>query len=300
VELNHDFVSIGGRIDSAPMWNGEDNWGTGTANVAGIEVAGVQTGYERMSPPPGSVTHSQLNKDHANTPQGQKTVNRIFPFGLIGTYYEIASGQNGASGGSYKDTGLAPRHTIRAWQCLFLDCAIYQLPPGPSATPASVAPARSAATMDIASTIAWVNSDPGMGAVAAFMDSIWAAADADSPSTYQYQLFDADGWPLPPNVSVTDLSRPVARVLDRAWPNPFAGHVSVRFYAPHAGHARLEVFDVSGRRLHTLVDQQLEPGWKDVIWDGKDASGRALPSGTYLCRLQAFGRSESCLLSLTR
>ncbi|NOT32744.1 MAG: hypothetical protein HOP12_01100 [Candidatus Eisenbacteria bacterium] len=301
VELNHDLIRIGGHIDSAPLWNGEDNWGTGSADVGGVEVAGVQTGFERLPTPSGSVTHAALNKDHANTAQSQKVVNRIFPFGLIGTYYEIASGQNGASGGSYKDTGLAPRHTIKAWQCLQSGCTVYQLPPlAQGMVAAGPPPARPAGTMDFNSLVAWINSDPGMTAAVAVMDSVWAAADQDSPQAFPAELFDAEGWPLPASTSVNELLPPIARTLSKAWPNPFRGSVSIQFYLPRAEQVRLEIFDAAGRRVATLVDRAMEQGWKDVVWDGATGSGRAAAPGSYLCKLSAFGRVETCRVVLVR
>lgn len=301
VENNRDLVRIGGRIDSAPLWNGEDNWGTGSTVVGGVTVAGVQTGYERLPTPPGSVTHGALNKDHANTAQGQIAVNRIFPFGLIGTYYEIASGQNGASGGSYKDTGLAPRHTIKAWQCLQPGCAVYQLPEvaaNEAASPARVA--RPFHAQDFAAILAFTNSDPGMTAAATFMDSVWNTADQDSPQTFPAYLFDEEGWPLPQSTSVEDVVGPVASSLDRVWPNPSRGHVSIRFRLPRAQHVTLDVFDTAGRKVATLVDHAMEPGWKEVVWDGARGTDRTLPSGSYLCRLSTAGRVETCRVSLLR
>ena len=301
VENNRDLVRIGGRIDSAPLWNGEDHWGTGTTDVAGVTVAGVQTGYERLPTPPGSVSHAALNKDHANTTQGQIAVNRIFPFGLIGTYYEIASGQNGASGGSYRDLGLAPRHTIHAWQCLSAGCAIYQLPPvAPVPAGRDSEPTAARAALDVASLMAWANSDPGMGQLATYMDSVWTAAVQDSPQAFPAELFDPDGWPLPATTSVDDLIGPEARLLSPAWPNPTRGHVSIRFRLPRAGHVSLEMFDPAGRRVATLLDRHMEPGWKDVVWDGAHGSSEATPTGSYLCRLRAGDRTETCRVSLIR
>ena len=130
--------------------------------------------------------------------------------------------------------------------------------------------------------------------------SRWTSSNADTPSTFPRALFDADGWPLPVSVSADDLVRPVARILEGGWPNPFRGRIAIRFYAPRSGAVRLDVYDLSGRRVHTLLDREVGTGWKDVWWSGHDASGAALPSGTYLCRLQGFGHDESCRVTLVR
>ncbi len=136
VEDSEPFIRSAGRFDQIALWNGEDNWGAGSVVVAGVTVSGVQTGYERLAVPAGSVSHAQLNKDKPSSTQGQRTMTRIFPPGVIGTYYQIASGQL-ATGGPYSSGGLAPRHTMHAWGCLGAPgCAIYQLPPFANATAA--------------------------------------------------------------------------------------------------------------------------------------------------------------------
>jgi hypothetical protein len=304
IELNRDLIRIGGHLYSCPMWNGETTGGSGSTVVGGITVAGVQTGYVDIAPPAGSVTHGALNKDAPGTTQGQIVVNRIFPVTRIGSYYEIASGQVGGSFNSYTDDGLAPRHTIKALQCLFSGCAIYNLPPigaeARAGVPVSEAERASlVALLGSNPMLSWLEADPTMTAIATHMDSIWVASDPDTPSTFPLANFDPDGWPLPPSTSVEDLFRPDVRVL-QAVPNPFRGRTAVRFRAPSAGPVRLEVFDLGGRRLRTLLDRELEPGWKEVWWAGLDERGVALPAGTYLVRLTGFGRRESARLTLVR
>ncbi len=63
-------------------------------------------------------------------------------------------------------------------------------------------------------------------------------------------------------------------------PHPVRGAATVTLELVHGGHARLEVFDVSGRRLDVLVDRRLSPGRHRVAWDG--AGG---PAGVRYLRL---------------
>ncbi|HQK21469.1 MAG TPA: FlgD immunoglobulin-like domain containing protein, partial [Candidatus Latescibacteria bacterium] len=46
-------------------------------------------------------------------------------------------------------------------------------------------------------------------------------------------------------------------------------------------------YDVTGRVIRTLVDNQMEAGVHAVTWDGRDAVGRDVASGTYIYRLVA-------------
>lgn len=73
--------------------------------------------------------------------------------------------------------------------------------------------------------------------------------------------------------------------LDAAYPNPFAGSTTLSFTTAEQGAVRLEVFDIVGRRVATLVDGPLAPATHTVTLDG-----RGLAGGTYVVRLQAGDR----------
>jgi hypothetical protein len=55
--------------------------------------------------------------------------------------------------------------------------------------------------------------------------------------------------------------------------------------------AKLELFDVAGRRLRRLVDGRVGPGVVEVRWDGRDANGRVVGDGVYFARLTAGRRA---------
>jgi subtilisin-like proprotein convertase family protein len=83
-------------------------------------------------------------------------------------------------------------------------------------------------------------------------------------------------------------------------PNPFAGRTELRFRLPEGGSARLEIFDVSGRRVRTLVDRALPAGPHTAAWDGRDASGQPVAAGIYFVRLAAGDRRAMQRVSLVR
>ena len=76
-------------------------------------------------------------------------------------------------------------------------------------------------------------------------------------------------------------------------PNPFNPKTLIRFELPRAGEVTIEVFDVDGRTLRVLLSGSLPAGYHEVSWDGRDTSGRGLPTGVYLYRLRANGYSET-------
>jgi cyclomaltodextrinase / maltogenic alpha-amylase / neopullulanase len=74
--------------------------------------------------------------------------------------------------------------------------------------------------------------------------------------------------------------------LDQNYPNPFNPATVIGYELPAASHVRLEVYDVLGRSVATLVNAEQPPGRYTVPFDG-----RALASGMYVYRLQAGSRS---------
>jgi len=75
-----------------------------------------------------------------------------------------------------------------------------------------------------------------------------------------------------------------------AAPNPVAGpSTEFRFAVPVRSFAQLEVYDVRGRRVRSLLRSEVPVGDHAVTWDGRDAEGRPVSSGQYLARLQVRG-----------
>lgn len=70
-------------------------------------------------------------------------------------------------------------------------------------------------------------------------------------------------------------------------PNPFNPSTTISWFLPGAMHVRLEIFDVSGRSIRLLGDEELEPGQHSIIWDGRGENGSAVSSGIYFLRLSA-------------
>ena len=79
-------------------------------------------------------------------------------------------------------------------------------------------------------------------------------------------------------------------VLESNYPNPFNPETQIGFYVPPSAQKQrvvIKVYDMLGRVIRILLDRELSPGRHVVQWDGKNASGQDLPSGTYLYRLES-------------
>ena len=87
----------------------------------------------------------------------------------------------------------------------------------------------------------------------------------------------------------TDRPTPEGFGLYQNIPNPFGATTTIRFSLPAAAHARLEVFDVTGRVVATLVDESRPAGMNTVTWSGLDDAGRSVPPGIYFYRVVSGG-----------
>jgi hypothetical protein len=94
--------------------------------------------------------------------------------------------------------------------------------------------------------------------------------------------------------------RPSVHRLIGAFPNPFNPRTEVRFELAEATRVRVDVHDVRGRLVRTLVDETRPSGPHAVMWDGTDRSGSSVASGTYYLRLAAGDRVETRKVALLK
>ncbi len=85
------------------------------------------------------------------------------------------------------------------------------------------------------------------------------------------------------------------------YPNPFNPSTEIRFNLNVDVNVNLAIFDLQGRKLRDLLDDApLEAGQHRHVWDGRDRSGRSLPSGVYLVRLMAADEVHSHKIQLLK
>lgn len=70
------------------------------------------------------------------------------------------------------------------------------------------------------------------------------------------------------------------------YPNPFNPATSIRFAVPSRQAVQLVIYDLLGRKVKTLLDEEVEAGEHAVSWDGSNESGRIVASGLYVYRMR--------------
>jgi len=94
---------------------------------------------------------------------------------------------------------------------------------------------------------------------------------------------------------------PLTAALEQNYPNPFNPTTKIRWRVTSSGgkNVLLRIFDVMGRSVRTLVNEQSSVGVFEASWDGRDKNGNLMPSGVYLYQLKignSFTQSKKMLL----
>ena len=93
---------------------------------------------------------------------------------------------------------------------------------------------------------------------------------------------------------------PPATTLAAIYPNPFNPRTTIAFALAEAGAIELAIFDLRGRLVRVMESGSWPTGRHQTTWDGQDDEGRAVPTGTYVCRLATSQGSQTKKLTLAR
>lgn len=162
---------------------------------------------------------------------------------------------------------------------------------------------------DDPATFEQINLDliPGAGSSSDLHEYSFEDTDIEPYTMYYYKLIDVEEETFNEIVHITitvvtgsleddEIDIPHYYVSQN-YPNPFNPETTIEFgVAPEEGmeseHVRLYIYDLSGRLIKKLVDRTMDAGSYDVIWDGTNDSGKPVPSGVYLYRLNSGNRYE--------
>jgi len=77
------------------------------------------------------------------------------------------------------------------------------------------------------------------------------------------------------------------------FPNPFKSSTKIKLELKEEAHVQVEVYNIKGQKVRTLMDVQTVPGKFELIWCGKDESDKKVASGTYFYKLIIDGEDKA-------
>ncbi|MEA3266940.1 MAG: T9SS type A sorting domain-containing protein [Candidatus Fermentibacteria bacterium] len=83
---------------------------------------------------------------------------------------------------------------------------------------------------------------------------------------------------------------PAQLVLGANAPNPFSAQTAISFGLPVSGNVRVNVFDMTGRLVTTIANEEMAAANHTIVWDGTDSNGLTVGAGVYFCRLETAGQ----------
>ena len=106
-----------------------------------------------------------------------------------------------------------------------------------------------------------------------------------------------------PNINFSDMKSaidlpgtatpPSEFVLESVYPNPFNPGTTIRYTVPYASHITIEIFDILGRKVAVVFDQEQSAGRHTVQWSGRSDHQYTVTSGIYIARLKAADKISS-------
>ena len=108
------------------------------------------------------------------------------------------------------------------------------------------------------------------------------------PGTYYYSLkqMDLDGnFEYYPEIAVK-VENPQCASIEQNYPNPFNSETVIRYQIPKSCHVIIKVYNTHGQEIKKLIDEEINVGYYQISWDGKDNRGRKVPTGVYLYRIK--------------
>jgi hypothetical protein len=117
---------------------------------------------------------------------------------------------------------------------------------------------------------------------------------------YRYQIAGVCGEREIRSATLVVQVPPKPLTLYQNYPNPFNPATSISFFLPDRANVLLEIFDIGGRRVRTLVNGAVASGRHVVAWDGRNQAGVSVASGVYCCRLQGGKKTLTRKMAVIR
>ena len=88
--------------------------------------------------------------------------------------------------------------------------------------------------------------------------------------------------------------------LDDNYPNPFNPKTTIKYQLPKESKVKIQIFDLTGNHIKTLVNSKKGPGYYEVDWQGMDTNSKQVPTGIYFYRISAGSYRKIKKMILTK
>ncbi len=108
----------------------------------------------------------------------------------------------------------------------------------------------------------------------------------------EFDLEEIEEITFGPDVSVEEMVEIISKIpikFIKNYPNPFNPKTTIMFDIGIAGKVRVEIFNVKGQKVKTLINEKMEVGKHSVIWEGRDRDNKSVSSGMYFYKISVNG-----------
>jgi plastocyanin len=154
----------------------------------------------------------------------------------------------------------------------------------------------------VGDTVTWTNND-AVSHTSTSNTGVWSSPVLNHGQSYSFTFTSIGHFPYHCAIHIsmlgvivvgqaTGINDPVnsGQLPDKlelsSYPNPFNASTEIVFNLPQAGHVSLNIYDITGRLLANLADQQMSAGIARIIWNGTDSRGNHASSGVYFIRME--------------
>ncbi len=123
--------------------------------------------------------------------------------------------------------------------------------------------------------------------------AIWAKKAGDPSNDFRGAVYIYK-CPIPTDVNeLVEGVLPTGFGLTQNYPNPFNPETTFGFSIPVRANVLVEIFNIAGQKVRTLLDKTVSAGQHQISWNGENSSGKKVTSGVYLYRLSSGELTDS-------
>ena len=148
----------------------------------------------------------------------------------------------------------------------------------------------------------------GQGSISSATGYEYLDAFVRSNTTYEYRLADIDyngvvTYHSTREVKAGQISLP--SIIDEvtvlpAYPNPFNPSVTIRYGLDTDSYVTVEIYDITGKLISTIMRTEQSQGWHSVVWNGTIQNGEQAPTGQYISKITSDNKVKTTKLMLLR